>query len=501
VVTPSLLLKHSRPIIVVDDNHNDSAKAVLYPQHSSTKSTVEVHSDAIPENITKAIYEVTKCSSLPWGTYVTVEEALEYSSSQPNSYLPEDFDLKDPAARKQELATAAVYNFLFKSSADNTHHVQKVTSSDSPDCLRSEIQSMIKREKDGVTSSSEQIMHGVGVWALSSDANSSVPYHMDYAEFIRYEHNIIVPPLFAGTLHCTPPPHSVQGGEFAVNRKGWKHYDINGYKGLKQGNDKMTGWSRPQNLGSKQTEIHSDDESGWITIPYKFNQGTLFTGNLPHLSGPVTGFERETQKLSTNDTRRVILGFNVFSDDVGHVVQKVPEHSDTFRQRVRWRQAMLSKSNQNEVHGLTMASVRKNSALRKMLILAKREKVKEEWKRRQLKMTEWVFHTLLDDKKIQGERGRSLTVEQLISLWSQEEHEIEGYSLDMLPSETDLHVHIHRLLIDGHIFNSKEDRFATKTSYKLILFEAYPAKEVRQEPTGRLITPQSSVGVRKMPIE
>ena len=47
--------------------------------------------------------------------------------------------------------------------------------------------------------------HGVAVWALaSSNIGSQVPYHLDYAEQIRYDYNVIVPPLLAGTLHCTP---------------------------------------------------------------------------------------------------------------------------------------------------------------------------------------------------------------------------------------------------------------------------------------------------------
>ena len=362
---------------------------------------------------------------------------------------------------------------------------------------------MIRRGKDdGTRHTGEQIVHGVGVWALSSDTHSSVPYHMDYAEFIRYEHNIIVPPLFAGTLHCTPPPHSVVGGEFAINRKGWDHYDRYGYKGLKHGNDKMTGWSRPRNSGNKHTEINCDSESGWITIPYKFNQGTLFTGNLPHLSGPVTGFKEEIKKCSINDTKRVILGFNVFSNDVGHLVQKVPEHSDTFRQRVRLHQAMLSNASRKEVRdcGLTVASVPKNSTLRKMLILAKREKLKEDWKRRQLKMTAWIFQKIINGGEMKGERGRSWTVEKLKILWNQE-HAMDDGSLETVPSSTDLHIHIHRMLNDNYTFGPQVAAFVTKMNYKLILVEALSTEEVRQEPTRSLIPPETLVGVIKVPIE
>jgi hypothetical protein len=33
--------------------------------------------------------------------------------------------------------------------------------------------------------------------------SEEVLYHLDYAEKVQYQANIIVPPLVAGTLHCT----------------------------------------------------------------------------------------------------------------------------------------------------------------------------------------------------------------------------------------------------------------------------------------------------------
>ena len=45
--------------------------------------------------------------------------------------------------------------------------------------------------------------HGVAVWALSSNPGQSVQYHIDYAELLRYEYNVTVPPLWAGTLQCS----------------------------------------------------------------------------------------------------------------------------------------------------------------------------------------------------------------------------------------------------------------------------------------------------------
>jgi hypothetical protein len=45
-------------------------------------------------------------------------------------------------------------------------------------------------------------IHDVGVWALSAPKEQShVEYHVDYAELVRYETNLIYPPLYGGTLY------------------------------------------------------------------------------------------------------------------------------------------------------------------------------------------------------------------------------------------------------------------------------------------------------------
>jgi hypothetical protein len=47
-------------------------------------------------------------------------------------------------------------------------------------------------------------IHGVGVWVfLAAKEQPQVEYHVDYVELVRYETNLIYPPLYGGTLHCS----------------------------------------------------------------------------------------------------------------------------------------------------------------------------------------------------------------------------------------------------------------------------------------------------------
>lgn len=109
---------------------------------------------------------------------------------------------------------------------------------------------------------------------------------------------------------------------------------------------------------------------------------------------------------------RVIVGFNVFGHDVGSLVSKAPEHSRAFRRRVRlYRSAMVAcaarggirggeggdddddidndvidvdpggKSRRSVVGGgMDITRIRENRVLTKLLILAKRERVKEKFR-------------------------------------------------------------------------------------------------------------------------
>ena len=80
--------------------------------------------------------------------------------------------------------------------------------------------------------------HGVAVWALCAPAGAAVPYHVDYAEQVRYATNIVAMPLVGGILHCTPSG-SLEGGDYYVYlhdspAQSLQHYQDHGYKSQRQ---------------------------------------------------------------------------------------------------------------------------------------------------------------------------------------------------------------------------------------------------------------------------
>jgi len=78
-------------------------------------------------------------------------------------------------------------------------------------------QFIISRVGDAISSDYSKI-HGTAVWALSASPKSEVQYHIDYAELVRYETNIIYPPIYAGTLHCSNMGDGeIVGGKFEAN--------------------------------------------------------------------------------------------------------------------------------------------------------------------------------------------------------------------------------------------------------------------------------------------
>ena len=121
-------------------------------------------------------------------------------------------------------------------------------------------------------------VHGVSVWLIASSLSDEVAYHIDYAEMLRYQKNIIHPPLYGATLHLTPV--AVEGGSLSMNLRGLDHYKTFQYKACR---DKL-----------------DVNDSNWITVPYVYNRAILFDGDLPHFSSPVTQIPAGHQ--------RVILG-------------------------------------------------------------------------------------------------------------------------------------------------------------------------------------------------
>lgn len=106
-----------------------------------------------------------------------------------------------------------------------------------------------------------------------------------------------------------------------------------------------------------------------VDLPFRFNQLTCHLGNLPHGSTTV-------EKIH-GDQLRVIVGFNVFCKNSGPIVMQAPEHSDAFRRKVRI-QRLLKNAN--------LQSIKKNKPLARLLVLAKREKIKREFKESQEKL-------------------------------------------------------------------------------------------------------------------
>jgi hypothetical protein len=381
---------------------NDAAPAaskppqwVSYPQQQQqqqqqdpTLTTVQVHDDAMPEEVLQALYRHTTHT---WGTYVTMNEAR---GACPSDYHPQQ-QQQDDVDELQALATKAVAHFLRTIQRDET-------------------------TKDILDNSNNNHIHGVAVWGLASCETNKVRYHVDYAELIRYEHNVLVPPILAGTLHCTVG--TVRGGAFGVNLDGWNHYEIHGYMGKRSGDD-MAGYSTPPETPTT-TDTYLDPETRWMTIPYRYNRLICHSGMLPHLSTPVISLPP--------GSKRVIVGFNFFCNDIGPVVQQAPEHSPAFLRRVQKQRSSTTRRN------LSLATLATNPTLRKCLILAKREHVKQTLKDDQAKLTHAIQQHL------------PCTVQHLITTCS-------CHDETTWPRDVDVHVHVHHLLKSGVLVAMEED--------------------------------------------
>ena len=202
--------------------------------------------------------------------------------------------------------------------------------------------------------------------------------------------------------------------------------------------------------------VHINDETHWVTIPYAFNRGIVHRGDLPHLSAPIEHIRSKdsnsnsipscqpeidngTSLVTSPPQSRVIVGFNVFGHDVGARIAKAPEHSKQFRRRVRWYRAAMNacvldgeeslyktstsattplstemfenavrgnasipkkieddKVGRNTSNGvIDLSQIRKNKGLTKLLVLAKREIVKEALRRNQEQLSRNIWQRLL----------------------------------------------------------------------------------------------------------
>jgi hypothetical protein len=377
----------------LDDGHvpetfREKGKWIHYPE-MELHPQVFVYDNVLPTSIVNDLYQKTVSSGQPWGSYVTMDQVYEYwrkqeqqeQSSSPSSTSTTTID--DPIV-------VAVGYFLQTMGEGHGGVTTTTTTAQIPIV---ETYSLSSSLTTPCCRCCFQNTHGVAVWGLSSSAAEGhvVQYHMDYAELIRYESNIVAAPLWAGTLQCTYD--KIEGGEFAVNTNGVQHYQLHGYKG-KFSQNSMGGWSRSSRPSSSSNETITttndvlwNKETGWITIPYKYNRMIRHSGHLPHVSASFTTSNNEEK---TTTTRRVIIGFNVFRTDVGPYVQQAPEHSQAFRRRIRLARlssslatttsttGMINNNNNNTV--ITLSKCQENKTLRKLLVLAKRNKMKQAYK-------------------------------------------------------------------------------------------------------------------------
>lgn len=280
--------------------------------------------DFLEEPWLTRVYEYALDRGRPWGSYATTVD-LEDSSLCPESLWEED----NSASKEKAISLISYRSYFSKLGAE---------------CLR--------KDKNRI--------HGVAVWCLSSGACNEVKYHIDYAELYRYETNIIHPPLYAGTCQVSPlQDKEMIGGDFYANLGGLDHYREYGYKASFKSEDELR----------EDVEFSGD----WVRVRYKQNRCTLHDGDFPHFSSPV--------RQIVEGKKRVILGFNFFSDAVGECCIRAPEHSDAFNRTVKLYQ-MVSKLDgpnvmgadnkyENESKkGISAKDIAKNPAMAKMFILA-----------------------------------------------------------------------------------------------------------------------------------
>lgn len=237
-------------------------------------AVVNIFEKAFRPSLLDSVYEKTSLEKT-WGEYVTIERIKDYMENGLES--SSETMVVEMTARYLQLC-------IGEGDMDPSHHHSLNDSGTKTLLTRKDL---------------EEKCHGVAIWGLAADSGSCVPFHLDYAEQIRYSSNVIVPPLVAGTLQCTRD--KLEGGDFYVSLQGIKKYSEHGYKAKK-----------------KEVSLDPSDDSIFI-IPYKFNQLTCHPGNLPHGSTKI-------EKIHGNQLR-VIVGFNVFCKEFGPIVQQAPEHS------------------------------------------------------------------------------------------------------------------------------------------------------------------------------
>ena len=463
-----------------DDDDENVPRIVRYPLHHAESPSVRVHDDVLPTELLDQLYLCTAAVYLedakpkPWGTYVTIREAVEWMDNRCDGDAG-DFGIKCESSTEEHrhnLAVAVIAHLL-------VGRKDSMLSATVPPDAAPDPPKLLRQLSTNRSAALESDAHGVAVWALSSNVGSEVRYHIDYAEQYRYERNITAPPLLAGTVQCTNFVTSsddensegiigdgMVGGDFAVNLGGLDHYKTNGYKGARSGDDRG-GWTDPfdgkKSSSPRSSAPHHDERTDWVTVPYRYNRAIFHHGQLPHLSTPIKSIPTSDGDAGNPSKKsRVILGMNVFGHDIGREVSSAPEHSDAFRRKIKMYRALLSKPSPNgdgeerffaqNVSKLSLEAVKKNKALSKLLVLAKREKVKQDLRERQGRLTESIFEALQAASSVEAS---PITVGELMDRLGQANAE----DVANWPTPTDVHVHLNRLIAGtGQPSKPKEER-------------------------------------------
>lgn len=372
--------------------NNNCVGCIARSSQTTTMSNTMLHviEDALPQELADEIFLTTTTSSpemtrrhsesdsadnrprfhgVPWGEYVTMKEALDRAEQ-----------LRRQPAPQLHQPPQSTYHHCLKA------HTTRTRKEIAVDAVA---QFFILRIPDQVDW--KLLAHGVAVWVLAADIQSEVEYHIDYAELVRYEYNIIYPPLYGATVHCSrlwstnhissteqdrtdTPNNTIVGGEFVAFMEGFPHYERHGYKGRKLPVDYSSSYSNDIRV-----------------VPYKFNQGILLHGEIPHLSTPIQSIEPRT-------IPRVIMGFNVFDTVVGPFVAIAPEHSSAFNRRIKIYQ-MIASSTNNGSNRLDLNFILNNKPLAKLLVQAKREKLKRQFQQDQQLLQDCILQLYQDHKE------------------------------------------------------------------------------------------------------
>ncbi len=528
---------HGGRLEAFDDGHcpetfrcpNDQNENVVPPRlvryDHLHQSSVHIYDNVLNPNAPRLLYELTASDGQrsimpiksfgPWGTYVTTVEALEWSEwkrRDGKQYIQshtKDIDEflvhwkqnmirfltwqkhRELTKDKQALDPDEIQRF--HNQLDDIDYVRHALAVESVSSFFIELipsqsgsatfvanSSSSRSNRRGTlyeTSSFLKQVHGVAVWALSSTAGQSVSYHIDYAELLRYEYNVTVPPLWAGTIQCSNLMNKqkgdndsarinenvMQGGEFCVNLRGLDHYAEHGYKGNLSG-DANGGWKRPEEEVAHaqciQGDVYMNNDDQWVTIPYSFNRGIVHRGDLPHLSAPITYISTNDNDIVGSSSRsRVIVGFNAFGHDVGALIAKAPEHSKPFRRKVRMYRSTISScvaeegkalvNSRNVQDGIDLSQIRQNKGLVKLLVLAKREKVKEEFRRNQEQLSLRIWQRLIRHHHQHAHATMRLRISDIVDEFGSQNDGIAG----LWPKSIDVHVHVHHMLTHSRALN------------------------------------------------